>query len=74
MKNDTKILLKYGGGILLVGLVSALLTATVFGGLTRQGPHTNTGWLGLMVAMCCLPMGCLLSLLGMAKWLKDLRE
>lgn len=74
MKKDTRILLQYGGGILLVGVLSALLTATVFGGLTKQGPHTSLGWLGLMVAMCCLPMGVFLFLLGMAKWLKEIRE
>lgn len=74
MKQDTKGLLIVGVSLLLVGGVCAALTATVFGPITQHGPQTNIGWLTLMVTMGCLPMGCFLSLLGAAKWLKDVRE
>jgi hypothetical protein len=67
MRPDTRKLLTTGAGIFLVGAVSALLTMTVFGGIGRQGPHTNLGWLGLMLAMGCLPTGTLTLLLGVAK-------
>jgi hypothetical protein len=53
--------------------VAALLTATVFGGISRQGPHSNTGWLLLMVAMSCLPFGLMLFALGAAKWFRNRR-
>jgi hypothetical protein len=55
MRSDTRKLLRMGGGTLLTGVVCAVLMLTVFGGVTRQGPHTNLGWLALMVAMGCLP-------------------
>jgi hypothetical protein len=44
-----------------------LLAQTVFGGIGHQGPHTNSGWLALMVAMGCLPTGTLTLALGIAK-------
>jgi hypothetical protein len=59
--------------MLLAGILAALLTATVFGGISRQGPHTNTGWLSLMVAMMCLPFGLMLFALGAAKWFRNRR-
>jgi hypothetical protein len=59
--------------MLLAGVLAALLTATVFGGITRQGPHTDAGWLSLMVAMACLPFGLMLFALGAAKWLRNRR-
>ena len=40
---------------------------TVFGGVTHQGPHTNLGWMALIVTMGCLPLGCITLLLGVAK-------
>lgn len=64
-------LLRTGGGTLLVGIVAALLTKTVFGGIGSEGPHTNLGWCALLVAMGCLPFGFLLTLLGAAKWLRN---
>ncbi|HEY0308721.1 MAG TPA: hypothetical protein VGB94_11215 [Acidobacteriaceae bacterium] len=66
---DILTLLRSGGSILAVGLLSALLTATVLGGIGRQGPHTNLGWLTLMIALGCLPFGTLLLGLGLAKWI-----
>ena len=44
---------------------------TVFGGIGRQGPHTNSGWLALMVAMGCLPTGTLTLALALAKLIGD---
>jgi hypothetical protein len=70
--DGTRQLLRAGGGTLLVGILAALLTKTVFGGIGIQGPHTNSGWLSLLVAMMCLPFGFLLFLLGAAKWLRNL--
>jgi len=57
--------------MLLAGAVAALLTAFVFGGISRQGPHSNAGWLLLMVAMSCLPFGLMLFSLGVAKWFRN---
>jgi len=59
--------------MLLAGILAAVLTATVFGGITRQGPHTNAGWLALMFAMMCLPFGLMLFVLGAAKWFRNRR-
>ena len=67
MQPDTRKLLITGAAIFLTGAVAALLAQTVFGGIGRQGPHTNLGWLGLMLAMGCLPTGTLTLLLGLAK-------
>ncbi len=67
MQHDTRKLLTTGTAILSTGLGSAALMLWVFGGVTRQGPHTNMGWLMLMVAMGCLPTGTLTLALGLAK-------
>ena len=69
MQEDTKTLLRSGSGIFGVGALCALLAATIFGGMGKQGPHTNGGWLALMVAMGCLPFGTILLALGIAKWI-----
>jgi hypothetical protein len=66
---DARALLRSGACIFGVGALFALLAATVFGGLGKQGPHTNAGWLAIMIAMGCLPFGILLLTLGIAKWL-----
>jgi hypothetical protein len=66
-------LLRAGIWILVVGFVAAVLTATVFGGIGVHGPHTNSGWLALLLAMMCLPFGSMLTLLGAAKWLRNRR-
>jgi hypothetical protein len=71
MQPDTRKLLRTGGAIFAVGAVAAALMITAFGGVSRQGPHTNPGWLALMIAIGCLPMGTLLLLLGAAKWWGD---
>jgi hypothetical protein len=71
--DGTRALLRAGGGMLVAGAIAALLTATVFGGISRQGPHSNAGWLLLMVAMSCLPFGLMLFTLGAAKWFRNRR-
>ena len=74
MQPDTRKLLKTGAIIFLVGAIAALLMLTVFGGVTKQGPHTNGGWLLLIVAIGCLPTGVLTLLLGLTKLIGDLRR
>jgi hypothetical protein len=71
MQQDTRILLRTGIGIFGTGAAAALLTLTVFGGIGPQGPHTNSGWLALMIAMGCLPTGTLTLLLAISKLFND---
>ena len=71
MQSDTRKLLSTGFGIFMTGALAAGLMLTAFGGVTRQGPHTNSGWLALMVAMGCLPTGVLTLLLGISKLVGD---
>jgi hypothetical protein len=74
MHSDTRKLLTAGSLIFLTGAIAALLTFTVFGGIGHQGPHTNPGWLTLMIAMGCLPTGLMTLLLALAKLSSDLRN
>jgi hypothetical protein len=74
MQRDTRQLLRTGLAIFITGAVAALLAATVCGGIGRQGPHTNSGWLALMVAMGCLPSGTLTLGLAVAKLIGDRRK
>ena len=67
MQRDTRQLLRAGLAIFLSGAIAALLAATAFGGIGRQGPHSNSGWLALMIAMGCLPTGTLTLALAIAK-------
>jgi hypothetical protein len=67
MQSDTRKILKVGSILILTGAIAAALMLTVFGGVTRQGPHTNLGWMALIVTMGCLPLGCITLLLGVAK-------
>jgi hypothetical protein len=71
MQRDTRQLLRTGSAIFLTGAVAALLAVTVFGGIGRQGPHSNSGWLALMIAMGCLPTGTLTLVLALAKLIGD---
>jgi hypothetical protein len=74
LPNDgTRQLLLTGVWTLAVGALAALLTSTVFGGISRQGPHTNSGWIALLIALMCLPFGSLAFVLGAAKWLRNRR-
>ena len=72
-EDGTRQLLRTGIWILLVGGMAALGTATVFGGIGDHGPHTNSGWLSLILALMCLPFGTMLTLLGAAKWVRNRR-
>lgn len=74
MRSDTRTLLRTGLAIFGTGAVSAALMLYAFGGVTKQGPHTNSGWLCLMVAMGCLPTGTLTLLLGLLKLSSDRRR
>ncbi len=67
MQPDTRKILKTGSILILAGVIAAALMLTLFGGVTRQGPHTNLGWIALVVTMGCLPLGCITLLLGVAK-------
>ena len=67
MQQDTRKLLTTGSIILGTGLLCVVLLFGLFGGATRQGPHSNGGWLMLIVALGCLPMGLLICALGLAK-------
>ena len=71
MQPDTRKLLSTGSLIFVVGALAAVLMLTAFGGVTREGPHTNSGWLALMLALGCLPTGSLLLLLGVTKAFSD---
>jgi hypothetical protein len=71
MQPDTRQLLRTGIGIFATGAVAAALALTVFGGIGHQGPHTNSGWLALMIAMGCLPTGTLTLALAIAKIIGD---
>jgi hypothetical protein len=67
MQPDTRQLFRIGLGLFLSGAIAALLALTVGGGVGHQGPRTNSGWLALMVAMACLPLGTLTLALALAK-------
>lgn len=71
---DTRTILRTGLYIFGTGVIAALLATTVFGGIGKQGPHTNSGWLALMLAMGCLPTGFLSLLLGLLKLIGDYRR
>jgi hypothetical protein len=71
---DTRKLLRTGLAIFGTGVLAALLAFTVFGGVGRQGPHTNSGWLALMLAMGCLPTGTLTLILATMKLFADRRR
>lgn len=72
--DGTNQLLKWGGWILATGIFFALLTKFALGGISPQGPHTNSGWMALIITMMCLPFGFLLFLLGALKWLRNRRQ
>jgi hypothetical protein len=65
--SDTRKILTVGSILILTGVIAAILMLTVFGGVTHQGPHTNMGWIALIIVMGCLPLGCITVLLGLAK-------
>lgn len=74
MQLDTRILLRSGIGIFSTGILAALLTMSVFGGISHQGPHTDAGWLALVLALGCLPTGFITLVLAVAKVIGDRRR
>lgn len=74
MQSDTRQLLRTGIYIFGTGAIAAALMLFAFGGVTSQGPHTNSGWLALIVAMGCLPTGSLTLVLALTKLLGELRR
>jgi di/tricarboxylate transporter len=71
--DGTRQLLQWGGSIVAVGVVAAVLLETLLGGFTRTGAHTNTGWFALILVLGCIPFGGMLLTLGVAKWLHNRR-
>jgi hypothetical protein len=71
LRPDTRTLLRTGSWIFGAGLLSVLLLFTSFGGATHQGPHTNGGWLMLILALGFLPIGIMVLGLGIAKLIGD---
>jgi len=71
--DGTRQLLQGAFWTLLTGILAALATRFLFGGIGIHGPHTNAGWIALLVAMMCLPFGTMLLLLGGAKYLRNRR-
>jgi hypothetical protein len=69
--DGTRQLLQGALWTLLTGVLAALATLFLFGGIGIHGPHTNAGWIALIVAMMCLPFGCMLLLLGGAKYFRN---
>ena len=66
---DAGQMLRAGFWFLLAGAISIILIITVFGGIHQHGPQTNGGWMLLVLALMCVPLGLLLVALGGAKWL-----
>lgn len=64
-------MLRWGSSMVAAGLLAVLLLETVWGGFTRTGATTNSGWLALIVALMCIPFGAMLLTLGAAKWLRN---
>ena len=71
--DGTRQLLQWGGSIVGVGALAAVLLVTVLGGYTRLGATTDSGWFALIVVLMCVPFGGLLLALGLAKWLRNRR-
>ena len=75
MQPDTRKILRTGLLLFGTGVIAAALIFTSFGGITRrQGPHTNLGWLSLILAMICLPTGSVTLLLAAIKLIGDRRR
>ena len=74
MQPDTRKLLRSGLAIFGTGVLSAVAMLTVFGGIGPQGPHTNSGWLALVLTMGCLPTGTLTLVLACMKLFADRRR
>lgn len=71
MHGDTRKLLTVGSVIFSCGVLCLILLFAVLGGTGHQGPHTNGGWLVLILALGFLPTGILTLGLGLAKLIGD---
>jgi len=71
--DGTATLLRTGASIVAVGALSLATIYILLGGIGRNGPHNNTGWFFLIVTLMSLPFGLMLLLLGIAKWLRNVR-
>jgi Zn-dependent protease with chaperone function len=73
MRRDdgTRQLLQWGTSTLGTGLLALILLQTLLGGFSPTGAKTDTGWFALIVALMCIPFGGLLTLLAVAKWLRN---
>ena len=71
--DGTRQLLRWGGWIVGTGVLAAVLLQTVFGGFSRTGANTNTGWFALIIVLMNIPFGGLLLGLGIAKWFRNRR-
>jgi hypothetical protein len=71
MQPDTRKLLRTGLCIFGTGALAVLAIFTVLGGVGPQGPHNNSGWLALVLAMGCLPTGALTLALAFMKLFAD---
>ena len=74
LQPDTRKILRTGLYIFGTGVLSVVLIVTLFGGIGHQGPHTNAGWLALILAMGCLPTGTLTLFLAILKIIGDYRR
>jgi hypothetical protein len=74
MQPDTRKLLRTGVLIFGTGVIAVALVFISFGGVTHQGPRTNSGWFALILAMGCIPTGFLTLLLGALKLFGDRRR
>jgi hypothetical protein len=71
--DGTRALLRTGGSVLIVGILSLATIYVLLGGIGRNGPHNNIGWFFLIVTLMSLPFGLMLFALGVAKWLRNFR-
>ena len=71
MRPDTRAFLRTGVAIFSTGILAVLSIVFFFGGIGRQGPHTNAGWLALVLALGCLPTGTLPLFLAALKLFAD---
>jgi hypothetical protein len=69
--DGTRQLLQWGTSTLGTGLLALVLLQTLLGGFSPTGAKTDTGWFALIVALMCIPFGGLLTLLALAKWLRN---
>jgi hypothetical protein len=69
--DGTRQLLRWGGSMVGIGILAAILLQVALGGYSRTGASTNTGWFALIVALMCVPFGLMLFSLGLAKWLRN---